>query len=194
MRDIPVVSTVLVVCGLVFLAEVSIGYAVIDWLALWPVGLFDAGSYGAYHFYPWQVLTYAFLHGSVLHLLLNMYALWLFGAPLERRWGTVRFAVFYLTCIMGAALMHLVVAEFALSHGADAYPVVGASGGVFGLLLAFGMLYPDQELLLLVPPIPVKAWWFVTGYGIVELVAGITGTAQGHHCTRHDHQITRPER
>lgn len=179
MKELPVTSAVLAVCGLVFLAELAGGNQLIDWLALWPLGLTTTVTLGTSEFHPWQVVTYAFLHGGVLHLALNMYALWLFGAPLERRWGSTRFAVFYFTCIIGAALMHLIVADFLLTRGVEAYPIVGASGGVFGLLLAFGYLYPDRQLLLLFPPIPVKARWFVIGYGIVELVAGVTGTANG---------------
>jgi membrane associated rhomboid family serine protease len=146
---------------------------------LWPLGPFDAESPGASQFYPWQILTYAFLHGGTLHLALNLYALWLFGVPLELRWGARRFAIFFFACVIGAAVMHLAVAELALSHGRGAYPVVGASGGVFGLLLAFGMTYPNAELMLLFPPIPVKALWFAVGYGVVELVAGATGTSAG---------------
>ncbi|MCB1750217.1 MAG: rhomboid family intramembrane serine protease [Gammaproteobacteria bacterium] len=179
MRDTPVVGTLLAVCGLIFLFELGTGNILINSLALWPLGLLQAGSLTASEFRPWQIVTYGFLHGGTLHLVLNLYALWLFGTPLERRWGAVRFTAFYFTCIIGAALMHLIVAEFALTHGVAAYPVVGASGGIFGLLLAFGMLYPERQLLLPLPPVRIEARWFVLGYGVVELVAGITGTANG---------------
>jgi len=179
MRDTPVVATLMILCASVFVAQIVTGNALIEWLALWPPGLPEAGPFATSRFHPWQLITYAFLHGGILHLALNMYALWLFGAPLERRWGGQRFAAFYLACVLGAALLHLAVAEFELARGAIAAPVVGASGGVFGLLLAFGMLYPDVELLLLFPPMPVRARWFVIGYGVVELVAGVTGTANG---------------
>lgn len=179
MRDIPVVTALLVACGLMFLAEQSAGNSLIGWLALWPLGLTTTVPLNAAAFHPWQIVSYGFLHGSVLHLALNLYALWLFGAPLERRWGAARFAAFYFSCVIGAALMHLIVAEFVLARGVAAYPVIGASGGVFGLLLAFGYLYPDRQLLLLFPPIPIKARWFVIGYGVIELVAGVTGTASG---------------
>ncbi len=155
------------------------GQAPIEWLALWPLGLASGGPDSISYFHPWQILTYAFLHGSPLHLLLNMYALWLFGAPLERRWGSSRFAFFYFTCVMGAALVHLAVAEVVLARGGAAYPVIGASGGVFGLLLAFGMLYPEVRLMLILVPVPIKARWFVIGYGLVELTAGVTGAANG---------------
>jgi len=178
-KDTPVVFSLLILCVLAFLGELAAGNTSIDWLALWPLGLFDGGSLGDSRFHPWQIVTYALLHGGALHLVLNLYALWLFGAPLERRWGSQRFAFFFFACVIGAALVHLTVAEFDLAHGGTAYPVVGASGGAFGLLLAFGMLYPDAELMLLFPPIRVRALWFAIGYGVVELVAGVAGTAPG---------------
>jgi membrane associated rhomboid family serine protease len=179
MRDSPVVGTLIAVCGVMFLFELYNGPAMIDSLALWPLGLMNDGPLGTSEFHAWQVLSYAFLHGGVLHLGLNLYALWLFGAPLERYWGSPAFVGFYFSCVIGAALVHLIVGEFALAHGGAAYPVVGASGGIFGLLLAFGYLFPNRQLLLLIPPMPVKARWFVVGYGVVELVAGVTGTANG---------------
>jgi rhomboid family protein len=176
-----VVAVLLLMNGLVFLAELQDAGPLVQWFALWPYGLLapaEAQS-GAYPFWPWQVFTYAFLHGSPLHLLLNMYALWLFGTRLESLWGGRRFIVYYLTCVLGAAVTQLVVSEITLLQGGAAYPVLGASGGVFGLLLAFGLRFPETELLLLFPPIPIKAKWFVLGYGAIELFAGVTGTAEG---------------
>jgi membrane associated rhomboid family serine protease len=179
MQDSPVVYTLLILCGLGFIAELGAGSDLIHWMALWPVDLTHGGLLGESSFHPWQIISYAFLHGSLLHLALNMYALWLFGGPLERRWGSHYFATFFFACVIGAGLVHLTVAELALDQGGPAYPVIGASGGVFGLLLAFGLRYPDVRLLLLFPPIPVKAKWFVLGYGLIELIAGVTGTASG---------------
>lgn len=176
-----VVSMLLLCNGLAFLAELLNGPPLIEWLALWPYGLLspDDALAGTYPFRPWQIMTYAFLHGSVLHLFLNMYALWLFGSRLEYLWGGRKFAIYYFVCVVGAALTQLAVSEMALLQGGPAYPVLGASGGVFGLLLAFGVLFPETELLLLFPPIPIKAKWFVLGYGAVELLAGVTGTVEG---------------
>jgi membrane associated rhomboid family serine protease len=179
MRDTPAVATIIALCGLMFLLELSAGRVLIDSLALWPIGLLDTEPLGMSAFRPWQIITYAFLHGGIPHLALNMYALWLFGVHLERRWGSLRFVVFFFSCVIGAALTHLAVGELSLAHGGTAYPVVGASGGIFGLLLAFGLLYPDVRLILLFLPVPVKAKWFVIGYGMLELVAGVTGTANG---------------
>lgn len=175
----PVVNALIALCGLMFVAELGGADQLIGWLGLWPLALSRTVALGASEFHPWQVISYAFLHGGVMHLVLNLYALWLFGVPLERRWGSLPFAAFYLSCVVGAALLHLLVAEITLYQGGAAYPVIGASGGVFGLLLAFGYLYPEQELLLLIPPMPVKARWFVIGYGAVELLAGVTGSVSG---------------
>ena len=174
----PVVRILLLLNVLAFVAELTHARFLVDWFALWPAGLLQA-PVAAPPFWPWQLLSYAFLHGGLLHLALNMYALWLFGSQLEYLWGGKRFTVYYFACVIGAALIQLVVSEVALVQGAEAYPVLGASGGVFGLLLAFGVLFPETELLLLFPPVPIKAKWFVVGYGAIELLAGVTGTLSG---------------
>jgi len=176
-----VVYTLLLINGLVFLAQVLDPEPLFRWFALWPYGLLvdEFRQVGGYLFRPWQVVTYAFLHGGLLHLFLNMYALWMFGSRLEEVWGGRKFGVYFFACVVGAALTQLVVSELALLQGGSAYPVLGASGGVFGVLLAFGLLFPETRLLLLFPPIPVKAKWFVLGYGAVELFAGVTGTVEG---------------
>ena len=99
-----------------------------------------------------------------------------FGSEIERLLGANRYIVYYFACVIGAAVAQLLVMQW---MGGDPYPTVGASGGVFGLLLAFGMAYPYRKLMLLFPPIPMPAWLFVTLYGILELVLGVTGTQQG---------------
>jgi membrane associated rhomboid family serine protease len=180
MNRTPAVFLLLGVNTLIFLLETTSGSRMIGQLALWPIDL--SGQHllaGAYAFHPWQLLTYGFLHGSVLHLFLNMYALWLFGRSLETSLGSQRFLLFYLTCVVGAALAHLLVQSYLISHGVTPRPVIGASGGTFGLLMAFAYLFPDVRLFLLIPPMPVKAKWFALGYGIIELVVGVTGTASG---------------
>ena len=136
---------------------------------LWPLqtGLFR----------PWQLLTYAFLHGSWLHIFFNMFALFMFGSEVERLFGPKRYLIYYLACVVGAALMHLIVLSFA--SDLPQAPVVGASGGVFGLLLAFGMAYPRRELIIIPIPIPIQAWLAVTLYGAMELFLGVTRTASG---------------
>jgi membrane associated rhomboid family serine protease len=135
--------------------------------ALWPPrsGLFE----------PWQLITYAFLHGGWAHLFFNMFALFMFGGALERRWGGRRFVIYYLVCVLTAALTQLAVQG---SAGA-AEPVVGASGGVFGVLLAFAWYFPRQKLIVIPIPIPVSAWLLVTVYALLELLYGVTGTMPG---------------
>jgi membrane associated rhomboid family serine protease len=137
--------------------------------ALWPLqsGLFR----------PWQVLTYGFMHGSWLHIFFNMFAVFMFGSEVERLFGARRYLVYYLLCVVGAALMHLVVVSVA--PGMPLAPTVGASGGVFGLLLAFGMAFPRRELIIFPIPVPIQAWLAVTLYGAMELYLGVTRTASG---------------
>ncbi|TLY77941.1 MAG: rhomboid family intramembrane serine protease [Gammaproteobacteria bacterium] len=140
--------------------------------ALWPPhsGLFE----------PWQLITYAFLHaqwahGGWAHLFFNMFALFMFGSALERRWGARRFVIYYLLCALAAALTQLAVQGSAGS----AEPVIGASGGVFGVLLAFAWYFPRQKLIVVPIPIPVPAWLLVTGYALLELLFGVTGAQPG---------------
>lgn len=183
-KDLPPITRALLLSnGLLFLLQQMLGNEFFLSFMLWPLGEhpigFDAGEAGTVGFLPWQVLTYGFLHGSVAHLFFNMLALLMFGAPLEGTWGSRRFAIYYFTCLAGAAVVQLVVASYALQSGGDAYPTIGASGGVFGLLLAYGMLFPNHRVMLLIPPIPMKAWVLVLVYGALELVLGVTGTQPG---------------
>ncbi len=173
----PIVKSLLIVNGIMFLFQMYTGNTIIAELALWPLD-FSVGADAASarpKFGISQLVTYAFLHGGMMHLLLNMYALWLFGSRIENLWGSKVFAVYYFVCVVGAGLTQLLVS----SQGENYYPTVGASGGVFGLLLAFGMFYPRERLILIFPPIPMEARWFVILYGVIELWFGITGTAEG---------------
>ena len=149
-----------------FALQGLLGDGVFANFALWPLGA---------EFAPWQILTYGFLHGSLMHLLFNMLGLYMFGSDIESVWGQRRFIIYYLTCIITAAIAQLVVT----SMTGSVYPTVGASGGVFGLLLAFGMMFPRRIVVLLIPPIPMPAWLFVTLYGVIELYLGIIGSASG---------------
>ena len=106
----------------------------IYWMGLWPIG--DA-PIPLGQFWPWQLISYSFLHGNFTHLLFNMFALWMFGVQIENTWGSQRFTVFYFVCVIGAAMLQLIVA----STGAGWYPTIGASGGVFGLLLELPQIY-----------------------------------------------------
>jgi membrane associated rhomboid family serine protease len=111
-----------------------------------------------------------------MHLFFNMFALYMFGSDIEELFGARRYLTYYLICVIGAALMHLIVVS---SAQLPPLPTVGASGGVFGLLLAFGMAWPKRTLMLLFPPIPMPAWLFVTCYGLLELYLGVAGTRDG---------------
>jgi membrane associated rhomboid family serine protease len=173
----PVVKSLLIANGIMFVLQMYMGNTMITELALWPLDLSlgpDIAS-ARPQFGISQLVTYAFLHGGMTHLLLNMYALWMFGSRIENLWGSKVFAVYYFICVIGAGLMQLLVS----SQGENIYPTVGASGGVFGLLLAFGMFFPREKLILIFPPIPMEARWFVIGFGAIELWFGITGTAEG---------------
>jgi len=134
--------------------------------ALWPLGEY---------FKPWQLLSYAFLHGGVSHLVFNMLGLYMFGGDIERVLGTRRFALLYFTSVLTAAIAQLAVNAVTASD----IPTVGASGGLFGLLLVFALLFPQRKMILLILPIPMPAWLFVTLYAGVELYMGVTGTMQG---------------
>jgi rhomboid family protein len=141
--------------------------------ALWPLATADLHQGVA--FAPWQLLTYAFLHGSLTHVAFNMFALYMFGGAIERVFGARRYLAYYLVCVLSAAVAQLVVAAIS---GAI-YPTVGASGGVFGLLLAYGLYFPHNRVMLLFPPIPMPARVFVFLYAAIELFLGVTGTQEG---------------
>ena len=168
--DIPnIILALLIANGLMFaLQQLSPGFMVINF-ALWPAT--DPRS----PFMPWQLLTYGFLHGGLSHIAFNMFGLWMFGRDLERLWGPQRFLTFFLVCIVGAGFVQLLVA----SYQGGLYPTVGASGGLFGLLLAYGLTFPNRIVVPLFPPIPMRAITFVFVYGAFELFSGISGAAPG---------------
>lgn len=174
----PVTNALLIANTVLFLAQQFLGGTIFDPFMLWPYGA-DAVDPRAMPFMPWQLVTYAFLHGGWPHFMFNMLALLMFGAPLEYAWGNRRFATYYFTCVVGAGLCQLLVGWWTMSQGGDAYPTLGASGGIFGLLLAYGMLFPNQRVMLLVPPIPMKARTLVIVYGAIELLLGFTGLQPG---------------
>jgi len=156
-----------------FLQSLSKG-ALDDLFALWPLQPIDGQSY----FHVWQIVTYAFLHSTVYitHLLFNMLGLWMFGAEIERYVGPRRLLACYFASVVTAALSQLFIPTL---FGAPPAPVVGASGGVFGLLLAYAFLFPRRKVIPLFPPIPMPAWLFATLYAGVELFLGVTGTLSG---------------
>lgn len=163
----PLTQALLVVNVLTFALQQVMGNLLVQWFALWPLG---SGL-----FMPWQIGSYAFLHGGLLHLAFNMYGLWLFGSELERVWGSRRFATFYFVSVGVAALAQLGVTAWLGSTA----PTVGASGGLFGLLIGFAMVFPRRLITPLLPPIPMPAPVFVALYGALELTLGVSGSATG---------------
>ncbi|AHE98144.1 rhomboid family intramembrane serine protease [Thioalkalivibrio paradoxus] len=179
----PVISFLLISNILMFLLQLFAFEPLLVHFALWPAGTpevieQDGQLVRVPPFEVWQLLTYGFLHGGLLHLFLNLFAMWMLGVQLENAWGSRLFAVYFLVCVIGAGLIQLAVASYGVMND-EIYPTIGASGGVFGILLAFGMMFPNQRLIFLLLPVPIRAKYFVIGYGAFELFAGITGTVAG---------------
>jgi membrane associated rhomboid family serine protease len=170
----PAVRAVLLANLAMFVAQWWLGPERLAALELWPLN--GDALYGGLPFEPWQLLSYGFLHFEFWHIFANMLALVIFGPEIERLLGSRRFQLYYFACVIGAALAQLAVTATIAPNPA---PVVGASGGVFGLLLCFGITWPKRRIMLLFPPIPMPAWLFVTGYGVIELYLGVAGRAQG---------------
>lgn len=171
----PVARNILIACIAGFLLDNYVLAGLKETFALWPLhGLPVLPS-----FQPWQLVSYAFLHGDFMHLFFNMFALYMFGSSVEELMGSRRFMVYYLVCVVTAAVAQLVVQQV---MGGFPRPTVGASGGVFGLLLAYGLAFPHRKLMLIFPPIPMPAWLFVTLYGLLELYLGFTarGSSVAH--------------
>lgn len=165
----PAVKNIIIINVIVFLFTLVLeryggmdGRIIVNMLSLWP-----AGDY----FRIWQPITYMFLHASFDHLFFNMFALWMFGYILENYWGTKRFLLYYFVCGIGAALVNLLVV-----HGL--HPTVGASGAVYGILLAFGMMFPEERIYIYFL-MPIKAKWFVIIYAAIELFEGIMMSHDG---------------
>jgi len=172
--DLPPVTRALLIANVaIYLVQMLTGDLLIAHFALWPLG---PSPYSDVSFEIWQVVTYAFLHGSLTHIAFNMLALWMFGGPIERLFGSRPFALYYFGCVIGAAVAQLLVVAYSTG---GFYPTLGASGGVMGLLLAFGMMYPQARVMALFLPIPIPAWLFVILYGALELFLGVTGTQAG---------------
>jgi len=125
-----------------------------------------------HHFFLWQLASYLFLHGGIFHLALNMIALWMFGGELEETWGSERFARFYFVTGIGAGLCSVLA-------GWNSYiPIIGASGAIYGLLAAYGILFPDRTLLLYFV-VPIKAKWFVLILGLITFWSSLASSGSG---------------
>lgn len=196
-NELPVVvKNLLIINGLLFLATISLNNLGIDLVKIFGLHQFQSND-----FRPHQIITHLFMHGSFTHLFFNMFALWMFGKILENIWGQKKFLIYYMITGTGAAAIHLIFCQYQIINISNQIPelvniaiegkynpsiplskkltqliitpTVGASGAVFGLLLAFGMLFPNA-LLYLYFAIPIKAKYFVIGYGLIELYAGIS--------------------
>ncbi len=164
-----VIFVLLIANGLVFaLQQLSFEFMMINF-ALWPA------THSQSPFMPWQLLTYGFMHGNLTHIAFNMFGLWKFGQDLERLWGPQRFLTYFLVCVVGAGMIQLLVAGWQ----GGLYPTVGASGGLFGILLAYGLTFPNRIVVPLFPPIPMRAITFVVVFGLLELYLGVSGNAPG---------------
>ena len=173
----PVTKTLLIANVAVYLAQQFADDALLIWFALWPLASTGPGVPGMpAGFLPWQLVTYSFLHGNELHILVNMLGLYMFGSEVERVLGPRRYVTYYFVSVLTAAVAQLVMST--LNPGPP-YPTVGASGGVFGLLLAYGMFFPRRIVMLIIPPIPMPARVFVIVYAAIELYLGVTGTLAG---------------
>jgi membrane associated rhomboid family serine protease len=138
-------------------------------LALWPPSPAVPADEPIFH--VWQLLTYSALHANLTHLAFNMFGLYMFGRDVERTIGHMRVAALYLASVVSGALVQIAV-SFASTHS---YPTIGASAGVFGLLVSYAILFPHRRVILLLPPIPMPAWVFATGYGVLEFILGASG-------------------
>ena len=165
MEGRPAILALLFVNLVAFLAQSVWGDALLTF-ALWPWGP---------DFHIWQIVTYAFLHGNFMHIAFNMLGLVIFGSELERIWGSGAFLRYYFVSVISAALTQLVFSVFTNSD----VPTIGASGGVFGLLLAFAVIFPNRYIFLLFPPIPLRARTFAIVYAAIELLLGVTQTMEG---------------
>jgi len=173
-RLTPTVRALLIANVAIFAAQIYLPQLPFEWFELWP--LHSSQLMGGLPFEPWQLVSYAFLHSGPAHLFFNMFALFMFGPDVEDLLGATRFRVFYLVCVVGAGVSQLIVTATVYPSMA---PTLGASGGIFGLLLCYGMAYPHRRLMLLFPPIPMPAWLFVTLYGLMELYLGVFQSGQG---------------
>ncbi len=170
----PVIKNLLIINGLVFLAQKTpvIGEQIIRFFALFPL------SGGAASFFPWQIVTYGFLHSTfdLMHIVFNMFALWMFGLQVEQTMGSKKFLSFYMICVVGAGLAQLAYTSFSGGYA----PTLGASGGVLGVLMAFAMFFPNREIYLYFL-FPVKAKWFVLGMAAYDLYSGFARTTSTAH-------------
>lgn len=198
MRNIPTVTkNLLIINVLAYLVGMLFGNMAGGLNDLFGLHFFLAPDFGVY-----QLVTYMFMHASLSHLFFNMFALWMFGCIVERTWGARKFLVYYMVCGIGAGLLqemaqfvqfYMLAAEnihgFSVSQimtvakasaaGINLWTTVGASGAIYGILLAFGMLYPEERMFIFPLPVPIKAKFFVVGYAAIELFMAFSTSGDG---------------
>jgi membrane associated rhomboid family serine protease len=170
----PIVKNLIIINVIVFIAQETLGrqYGLTEKISLYPIlpreliEQFQEVRPSYYGFQPFQIATHMFAHGGFMHILFNMFGLWMFGRILENVWGPKRFLFFYLACGVGAAACHLLIQYFTGSP----WPALGASGAVMGIFAAFAYLFPNTELYIMFIPVPVKAKWVVIGYIVLDLM------------------------
>jgi membrane associated rhomboid family serine protease len=171
----PVIKALLVSNIVIYMLAVFFGMFRIGDLPLAAIINYVFALYPLDHgFEIWQLLTYMFMHGGFMHLLFNMFALWMFGMELENTWGSRKFLTYYMLCGLGAGLSNLFIAPLFGPTG----PTVGASGSIYGVLLAFGLMFPDRPIFVYFL-LPIRAKYFVLIYILLEIYAGVTGSPDG---------------
>jgi membrane associated rhomboid family serine protease len=188
----PVIKNLIIINVLVFIVQRTFSHGTDNVTDV--ENLFALHAWQSPLFKPWQFITYLFLHGSIMHILFNMYALWMFGSILENLWGAKKFLIFYFVCGFGAALCHMTVLYFEMRPALENFyslpdeskqqlvnalyePTLGASGAIFGCLAAFGYLFPNNVLYLMFIPVPIKAKWAIIGYIVIELYLALQNSA-----------------
>ena len=170
-----VVKNILILNGLFFLATIALNSMNLDLYDIFGLHYWTSNK-----FEIWQIISHMFMHGDFTHLFFNMFAVWMFGTQLENLWGSKRFLKYYLLTGLGAAILHFMIFHFFEIPNSvyrdlliERHTVIGASGCLFGLLVAFGLLFPNTQLFFLLIPFPIKAKYFVIIYGLAELYYGL---------------------
>src|SRR5437660_9738978 len=165
----PAVKTLVIACGIGFLLQIFDQFSGAPAFT-YKFGLVPAAITQKY--YLWQIVTYIFLHGGFFHILFNMFALYMFGSELEQLWGTREFTKFFFICGIGAAITSVIVSPY------SPVPIIGASGAIFGLLLAYGVLFPNR-IIYLYMVIPIQAKWFVVIMGAIAFLSSMSASGGG---------------
>ena len=177
MRSMPTITkNLLIINVLVYLATFVFARIGIDLNYMFGLHFFLQPTFRIY-----QLFTYMFMHGGIDHIFFNMFALWMFGCVVENVWGPKKFLFYYISCGVGAGLMQELVQFVSLYFGlVDAVGMtVGASGAIYAVLLAFGMIFPNERIFIFPLPVPIKAKWFVCGYAAIELFLAVNSSGDG---------------